>query len=156
MLRASPLRSHLAAALATAGALTAAAPALAQSSICVDGQKYFAERQNLLGQLNKAAIKNKQMDPRAACPILNKIVANGEAGVKWLDGNRDWCQVPPPVAEGFTQEVDKLKQLRGQACQAAAKIAAMEKQAKQQAERGGGMLGGDGLTGEFKIPRGAL
>jgi hypothetical protein len=156
MLRASLFRSHLAAALIGAGTLTAAAPALAQSGSCSDGQKYFSTRQGLLDQLNKSAVKNKQLDPRAACPILTKIVANGEAGTKWLEGNKDWCQVPAPVAEGFTQEVDKLKDLRGKACQAAAKIAAMEKQAKDQAQRGGGMLGGNGLTGEFKVPQGAL
>jgi hypothetical protein len=156
MLRASLFRSHLAAALIGAGTLTASAPALAQANSCADGQKYFVTRQGLMDQLNKSAVKGKQLDPRAACPILTKIVSNGEAGVKWLEGNKDWCQVPAQIAEGFTQEVGKLKDLRGKACEAAAKIAAMEKQAREQAQRGGGMLGGGGLTGEFKIPQGAL
>lgn len=156
MLRASQLRSHLASALFGALALTAATPALAQSSTCADGQKYFATRQSLLEQFNKTAVKNKQIDPRAACPILTKIVANSTDGVKWLEGNKDWCQVPGPVAEGFTQELDRMKDLRGKACQAAAKIAAMEKQAKEQAQKGGRGGFSGGLTGEFKVPQGAL
>jgi hypothetical protein len=156
MLRASLLRSHLAAALIGAGALTAAAPALAQSDSCADGQKFFMTTQTLTEQLNKTAVKDKQLDPRAACPILTKMVANGDAGVKWLEGNKDWCQVPPQMAENFTQAVGKFKELRGKACQMAAKMNAMEKQAKDQAQRGGGMLGGNGLTGEFKVPQGAL
>lgn len=156
MLRASLFRSHLAAALIGAGTLMAAAPASAQANTCADGQKYFVTRQSLMDQLNKSAVKNKQLDPRAACPILRKIVANGEEGVKWLEGNKDWCQVPGPVAEGFTEEVGKLKDLRGKACDAAAKIATMEKQAREAQRGGGGRLGGEGLTGEFKVPQGAL
>ncbi|HEX2553985.1 MAG TPA: hypothetical protein VHL98_09800 [Microvirga sp.] len=161
MLRASLFRSHLvrpllAAALIGAGPLTAAAPALAQSNTCAEGQKYFVTAQSLTEQLTKSAVKGKQLDARAACPILTKMVANGEAGAKWLEGNRDWCQVPPQVADSFTQSVGQFKNLRGKACEAAAKIAEMEKQAKAQAGRGGGRLGGEGLTGEFKIPQGAL
>ena len=156
MLRASLFRSHLAAALIGAGALTAAAPALAQSDSCADGQKFFMTTQTLTDQLNKTADRNKQLDPRAACPILTKMVANGEAGVKWLEGNKDWCQVPGQVAENFTQAVGKFKELRGKACEVARKIDAMETQAKEQSQRGGGMLGGSGLTGEFKVPQGAL
>ncbi len=156
MLRASLLRSHLASALLGALALTAATPALAQSGSCADGQKYFATRQSLLEQFNKTAVKNKQIDPRAACPILTKMVANGDAGVKWLEGNKDWCQVPPQMAENFTQAVGKFKELRGKACQMAAKMNAMEKQAKEQAQKGAGGGFSGGLTGEFKVPQGAL
>ena len=156
MLRASLFRSHLAAALIGAGTLTMSAPALAQSGSCADGQKFFMTTQSLTEQLNKTAVKNKQLDARAACPILTKMVANGEAGVKWLESNKDWCQVPGQITENFTQAVDKFKDLRGKACSMAAKMNAMEKQAKEQAARGGGMLGGSGLTGEFKVPQGAL
>jgi hypothetical protein len=52
-----------------------------------------------------------------------------------------------------------VKTLRTQACEAAAKIAEMEKQARAQQQGGGGgggLLGGNTLSGEYKIPRGAL
>jgi hypothetical protein len=153
MSRASRLRSHLAA-LVCIGASIAAAPTLAQSSACEEGQKYFAERVSILQQINKLVGKNKQIDPRAACPVFGKMVANGEAGVKWLDANKAWCQVPDQIAEGFSKETESMKKLRTQACQAAAKAAAMEKQAREQ--QGGGPLGGGGLSGEYKIPQGAL
>ena len=51
----------------------------------------------------------------------------------------------------------RSQQFKGQACGAAAKMAEMEKRAKQQAQQGGaaGKMGG-GLTGTLSIPKGAL
>ena len=159
MPRASLFRSHLLAALVLgAAALSTATPAAAQSSACEEGQKYFVERQKLLDQFNKTAIKDKKIDPIAACPILTKLANNSEAGVKWLEGNKDWCQVPDQLAAGFTKEFDNLKSTRKHACDVAAKIQTMQKQAQQRAQQSGPAtpFAGGGLTGEFKVPKGAL
>jgi hypothetical protein len=145
---------HFVAALAAAAAaLLAAAPA--QSASCQDAQKFLGERQSLIQQINKLGGKDKKVDPRAACGILGKLVANGEAGVKWLDANKDWCQVPDQFAQGFKQDHDHSKEMRTKACQAAAQLTQMEKQARQQSKQGGNPFGG-GLTGEYKVPQGAL
>jgi hypothetical protein len=155
------IRPHLMAAFAAAG-IFVSAPALAQSSSCQDAQKFLSERQSIIQQINKLGgdgKKKKQIDPRSACTIFNKLVANGNTGVKWIDANKDWCQVPNQFAESFKQDHKRALDMKGQACSAAAKVAAMEKKAKQQAQQGGGArgpLGGPGLTGSYSMPQGAL
>ncbi|KFG67245.1 hypothetical protein [Microvirga sp. BSC39] len=157
------IRSHLLAAFAVAGFFMSA-PAFAQSSACQEGQKILQERQGLVQQINKlmdGGGKKKQVDPRAACSIFTKLVTNGSAGQKWMTDNKDWCQIPDQVVEGFTKDHKRSQEIKGQACGAAAKMAEMEKRAKQQqaqqAQQGGmaGKMGG-GLTGTLSIPKGAL
>ena len=152
------IRSLLTAAFAAAGVF-AAAPAFAQASSCQDAQKFLGDRQNIIQQLGKlgGGGKKKQVDPRAACPLFTKLVANGEVGLKWIEANKAWCQVPDQFADSFKQDHGRAVEMKGQACKAAAKIAEMEKQARQQQQQGGGgLLGGGGLTGSYSIPKGAL
>ncbi len=155
------IRSHLMAALAVAGIFTTA-PAYAQSSACQEGQKILQERQGLVQQINKLSEggKKKQVDPRAACTIFSKLVVNGNAGQKWMTDNKDWCQIPDQVVEGFSKDHKRSQEIKGQACGAAAKMAEMEKRAKQQAQQaqqgGAGNRMGGGLTGTLSVPKGAL
>jgi hypothetical protein len=155
------LRSHLAVAFAAAG-IFVAAPALAQVSGCQDGQKIIAERHSLGEQLKKLsggdAKKRKPLDPRTACGIFTKLSTNGETGMKWMAANKDWCLIPEQVVQGFSAEHKRIQEVKGQACQAAAKMAEMEKRAKQaqQQQQGQGLLGGGGLTGSYTMPKGAL
>ncbi|MGO4387305.1 hypothetical protein AB4Y85_07185 [Microvirga sp. 2YAF29] len=154
------IRPYLMAALAAAGMFTAA-PAFAQSSACQDGQKILMERQNLIKQVQSltGGGKKKQVDPRAACTVFTKLVTNGAAGTKWMTDNKDWCQIPDQVVENFGQDHKRAQDFKGQACGAAAKMAEMEKRAKQQAaqqqQQGGPRMGG-GLTGTLSVPKGAL
>jgi hypothetical protein len=154
------LRSHLTAAFAAAGiSMFMAVPAFAQASGCQDGQKIIAERRSLGEQLNKlSGGKKKQIDPRAACGIFTKLAANGDAGLKWMNANKDWCQIPDQVVQNFTNEHNQVEKVKGQACSAAAKVAEMEKRAKQAQQQQGqrGLLGGGGLTGSYTMPKGAL
>jgi len=158
MSRASLLRSLFpAAAVLVVAFIGAAPPAAAQSSACQEGQALFSKQASLNEQFGKLAKKDNKIDPQAACPVLSKMVANAEATVKWLDGNKDWCQVPEALVTNFTGSLPKMQTFRTQACQAAAKIETMQKQARQQAQQGGpGLVGGTSLTSEFKIPKGAL
>jgi hypothetical protein len=154
------IRSHFMAAVAVAG-IFSAAPALAQSSSCQDGQKILMERQNLVQQVSKLSGggKKKQIDPRAACTVFSKLVTNGTAGLKWMTDNKDWCQIPDQVVTGFTADHKRAQEFKGQACGAAAKMAEMEKKAKQQAQQqqqGRGSPFGGGLTGSMSVPKGAL
>ena len=160
------IRSHLLAALAFAGLLVSAdaigSSAQAQASGCEQGQKILAERRSLGEQFQKLSNggKNKQMDPRAACSLFTKFSANGESGLKWMTENKEWCQVPDQVVENFSTEHKRIQTIKGQACGAAAKMAEMEKRAKQQAQQGaaggGRPFSGGGLTGTLSVPKGAL
>ena len=93
--------------------------------------------------------------------MFTKLVTNGTAGVKFIEANKDWCQIPDQFATGFKADHDKAVNIKTKACQAAAQQAKMMQMAREQAQKGGrggagGMLGGPGLTGEYKIPQGAL
>lgn len=151
------IRSHLAAAIVLAAAF-AAGPAFAQASNCQDAQKFLSERQSLIQQINKLGGegKNKQIDPRAACGVFTKLVNNGSTGVKWLESNKAWCQVPDQFAKSFEEDHKRAVDMKSKACNAAAKVAEMERQAKKAQQQGNGLLGGGGLTGSYTMPKGAL
>jgi hypothetical protein len=150
-MRASLLRTPLVVALVAGGAVLGAVPTLAQTSSCRDVQTFMGERQKLIQQLNNAGGKDKKLDPGVACSAFGKLVTNGETGLKWIEANKDWCQIPDQFAQSFREDHDKMKKLRGEACKIAAKAAQIEKEAR----RGSNPFGG-GLTGEYKIPQGAL
>ncbi len=165
MTRAAPLlprssrATGLAAGLALALALLSSAPALAQSAACQEGGKHLEERKGIVAQLN--GLGKKRVDPTKACTILTRLTANGQKSIAWLDANKDWCQIPDQFAASFKEDHSRVSDLKGKACQAAAQQAQMMKKARQQAQQqaqggGGGMLGGPGLTGQYKMPQGAL
>jgi hypothetical protein len=139
-------------AIAGLGAIVlAAGPAAAQS--CQDFGKNLTERKDIVQKLQALGSKNKQMDPKAACSLFGNLVANGSQAMKWLEANKEWCQIPDALAENIKADHARAVDLRGKACKAAAQQAAMEKKAK---ENGSGLLGGDGLTGSYRMPQGAL
>ena len=155
------IRSHLLAALAAAGFLFATAPAFAQASGCQEGQKILQERQGLIQQVNKLTNggKNKQIDPRAACTIFTKLVANGTTGEKWMTANKDWCQVPDQLIQSFAEDHKRSQQFKGQACGAPRRWprwkSGPSRASSSKAAAAAGKMGG-GLTGTLSVPKGAL
>ena len=140
--------------LGAAVAALGAVPALAQSETCQQFGKSLQERATIVQKLNAAGDKNKKVEPKAACSLFGALVTNGAGAVKWLEANKDWCQIPDHIVANFKTDHAKAVSLRGQACKAAAQQAAIEKKAKEGG--GSGLLGGDGLTGSFRVPQGAL
>jgi hypothetical protein len=139
--------------------LVSSASAVAQSAACQELGAHLTERKSLVGVIqNLGKGKEKKMEPKAACAAFNKLVANGNTTLKWAEANKDWCQVPDQFIAGIKTDHDKVTKIRGQACGAAAKQAEMEKKAREGGGPGGssGLLGGDGLEGSYKIPKGAL
>ena len=125
----------------------------------MDIQKHIEERKAIVARLQALGGKKKSLDPKEACALFGKLVANGNSTLKWAETNKDWCQVPDSFVEGVKNDHNRATSLKGQACGAAAKQAEMERKARQQAQQGGGsggLLGGPGLSGEYKIPQGAL
>ena len=143
--------------LAGVAALTvASSPAFAQASAsCGDIAKHLEQRKTIAASLQASG--KKKMDAKVACAGFGRLVANGATIVKWTDANKDWCQVPDSFVEGIKADHVKAQEIRAKACNVAAKIQQMEKQAKkQQGPGGGGLLGGGGLTGSTSLPQGAL
>ncbi len=143
--------------LLLAGALAGPAPALAQSADCQSFATTLQERQELIKKVNGLG---KKANPKDACALFTKLSTNGVGALKWLELNKDWCQVPERVSEGFKADHARVTNFKGQACKAATQVGEMEKKARQQAQQGGGarsgLLGGDGLSGSYKMPQGAL
>jgi hypothetical protein len=145
-----------AAVILPAALIGAPGPAQAQSAACQQLGAYLAERKSLVEVVQNLGGKNKKMEPKAACAAFSKLVANGTTTLKWAETNKDWCQVPDQFIEGIKTDHEKVSKIRGQACGVAAKQAEMEKKARSGQGSAGGLLGGGGLEGSYKIPQGAL
>jgi hypothetical protein len=144
-------------ALPGAAAAALAPPALAQANTCQDFGKTLNERKDIVQRIGALGGKNKKVDAKTACGMFNTLVANGASAVKWLETNKDWCQVPDAFVENIKSDHARSVEMRTNACKAAAQQAAMEKKAKEAAGGGGsGLLGGGGLTGSYRMPQGAL
>ena len=152
-----PRRSEtaFAAAALSAALLASPAPSWAQSSACGDIQQHLMERQELVKNFQAlTGDKKKPVDARVACTALSKLTSNGTTALKWLETNKDWCQIPEQFMQSFKTDHANVGKMRGQACGVAAKQAEMEKKAKSG--QAGGLLGGGGLEGTYRIPQGAL
>jgi hypothetical protein len=154
-------QSSLTARLARAGFVAAALPlvlpalgASAQAS-CADMQTHLTERRDLVGSIQAMTAGGKKMDAKAACTVFGKLVANGTTTLKWAETNKDWCQVPDQFVQGLKADHDRVVKMRGRACSYAAKQVEMEKKGAAGGQ-GGGMFGGGGLEGTYRIPQGAL
>ncbi|MDR1828767.1 MAG: hypothetical protein LBR29_10585 [Methylobacteriaceae bacterium] len=132
-----------------------AAPARAQAPGCEDVKPILEQRQKIIAQINSwNKNKDKRVDPTAACQVGRNLVANGEKLVKWIELNKDWCGVPDQFAENILKDHKNSIGLRANACKAAAQ---MEKMKQQGAAEGHtNPLGAGGLSGQWKIPQGAL
>lgn len=147
----------------TAGALASAvlamsagaSPAYAQAAGCNDVQTYLGQRKAIGDRITAAtAGGKKQIDAKLACTNFGQLVNNGQTLLKWVNANKDWCQIPDAFVEGIKADHGRAVAIRGRACGAVAKQAQMEKQAKEGGSSG--LLGGGGLSGQTRIPQGAL
>ncbi|AWN41608.1 hypothetical protein [Methylobacterium durans] len=143
------------------GAVFFGGAALAQSADCGAIQQTLKTRQELVAKANAASQSKKKMTPQEACALFGKLQSNGAEGVKWITANKEWCSIPDSFAEGFKADHVKVSGIRTKICTVAAQASKMEAQARAQAAAGGGqgpggLLGGPGLSGSFKMPQGAL
>lgn len=150
------------AALAAGFVIVAGVPSAdAQVPGCDRAKTFLDERKTLVAAINGIDKKSGKMDARQACGAFGKLAKNGEDTVKWMEANKAWCQIPGPFIDNIKQDNERATEIRGKACDVATKQAAMEKKMREQQKQGaqGSMqqqLGGGGLTGELKIPKGAL
>jgi hypothetical protein len=153
-----PAFSQLAGAMVlalAAGLPVSITPAAAQSVACDGIQPLLVQRKSIADKLSAAG--KKKIDARVACTGFTQLVANGAAIVKFVDMNKDWCQIPDSFATGVKADHSKAVAIRARACTFVAKQAEAEKRAKSgNGGGGGGLLGGGGLTGQLVMPQGAL
>jgi len=146
------------AALAVIGTALSCGQAFAQAAECGEIQQTLQARKDLVAKANAASSSKKKMTPQEACALFGKLQNNGSEGMKWITANKEWCSIPDSFAEGFKADHNKVAAIRTKVCGIAAQASKMEAQAKTQAQNGGGggLLGGPGLSGAFRMPQGAL
>lgn len=148
------IRSTLSIIAAAAGALTLfASPSFAQAPSCNAINGMLESRTSIVERIN--ALGTENVDPRPACRLFRELDANGETVMEFLEDNQAWCQIPASFVEGFREDVTRVAGVRTQACNAAAQLNRLERQAREQPAQSD-IFGGPGLTGRFPIPQGAL
>jgi hypothetical protein len=132
--------------------------AQAQSASCDEINKFLNQRKAIAAKLSSLGKKN--IDATQACAGFTQLVSNGGGLIKWVEGNKDWCQIPDTFLESIKTDHGRSQSIRAKACGVAAKQAQMEKRARAAGAAGGGqssgLLGGGGLEGERRLPQGAL
>ncbi len=141
-----------AAALLLTGA--SADQALAQSSCQTDFQKVMEPRMALVQRIN--GFRNKRPTPQQACSTLTQLVAAEARLSKWVEENKDWCQIPDSVVEQLKGSQAGASRARGQACGAARQQASAiaRARAQQRAAQSGG--GPPPVGSGVRLPQGAL
>ncbi|MGL4729930.1 MAG: hypothetical protein ACRCWO_14365 [Bosea sp. (in: a-proteobacteria)] len=151
-------------ALGAALSLLSMGEAQAQVSECQKLQGMLQQRQSLVQRMN-AASNAKRLDARGACSILTQISSNGSQVLKFMDANKDWCQIPDQFVENIRADHGRSNRIRGQACNAASQQTRAiqqqrqaQRQAQQQQQQDRGAFGGaDVVTGgPWRVPQGAL
>jgi hypothetical protein len=128
-----------------------AAGGVAHAQSCQEDFQKLSERRlaqiqalNAIGKAGKG-----KMDPNAACPAAKKLVGVENEMAGYMVKNKEWCNIPDNVLEGFRQAANKTKTFATQACTAAAKMKQMEQQQREQAASGG-------MGAPPKLPSGPL
>lgn len=109
-------------------AFASAGSAFAQS--CQeDFQKLSQRRMGQIQALNAIAKASKgKMDPIAACPAARKLVVIETEMAAYIDKNKDWCNIPDNMVDGFKQARAKTQTFASQACAFAAKAKKMQEE----------------------------
>ncbi len=133
----------------SAVAIVALPVAMAAAADCnTDIANLTAKRQTFIEQLNVLSKKSKgKLDPVASCPTLRGLVGTEGNLIKYLEANKNWCNVPDDVVANLKLADVKSQQFATQACNFAAQA-----KAAQQKQASGNALG----TETQKLPTGPL
>ena len=116
-------------ALILVGGLVAAGAAFAgdcNSDIAGLSQKrqVFIEKLNVLAKTSKG-----KLDPVASCPVLRSLVASEAQLIKYLDANKNWCNVPEETVTNLKAADAKSQSFASKACEIAVQAKQQQKQA---------------------------
>jgi hypothetical protein len=128
-----------------------AAPQQGANAGCDKLVTLLTARRDMMTKINESAKKKQKLDAPTACVLFTKLTANGNEAIKWMSANKEWCRIPDQFITSVKNDNEKVTAIRGQAC----KVAEQIEQAKKNGGQGG-LIGGSGLSGEMKVPSGAL
>ena len=108
-------------------------------------RQVFMEKLNVLAKAAKG-----KLDPVASCPTLKGLVATEANLLKYLESNKNWCNVPDNTVDGLKAANAKSQQFASQACTLAVQV----KKQQQEAASGSG-ANALGIEAQ-KLPTGPL
>ncbi|MGL5115844.1 MAG: hypothetical protein ACRC7G_04330 [Beijerinckiaceae bacterium] len=145
--------------VAASFAFVPADQAQAQSASCQgDFAKVMQPRMDLIQRINGFA--KKRPSAGQACSTLGQLAAADTRLIKWMEENKDWCQIPDDLLEQVKGSQGQVSRSRGQACNAAKQQASQiqraraQQRAAQQQQAGGG--GAPAVGSGVRLPSGAL
>ena len=106
-------------------------------------RQVYIEKLNVLAKASKG-----KLDPISSCPQLRGLVKTEGDLLRYLEANKNWCNVPDDTVSNLKAADAKSQAFATQACNLATQVAKQ----KQQAASGGGALG---LEAQ-KLPTGPL
>lgn len=131
------------------------APAQAQSESCQkDFQKVMEPRMALVQRINGFA--KKRPTATQACQTLRSLRAADTRLIKWMEENKDWCQLPDELLSQAKTGTQGTIRAQNQACGAAAQQARQIRQVQQQQASGGGTPRAPAVGSGVRLPQGAL
>ena len=142
-------RTAMGAALSTLAFAGWASTGVARATDCnADVAGLTAKRQVSIDKLNDLAKSSKgKLDPVASCPVLRNLVkAEGDL-LKYLEANKNWCNVPDEAVNNLKAADAKSQTFATQACN----FAVQAKKQQQQAASGANL----GVEAQ-KLPAGPL
>ncbi len=143
----------LSARLALASAVLLGATLTADIALAGDCNSDIAglsqKRQVFIDKLNVLAKASKgKLDPVASCPTLRGLVKSEGELLKYLQSNKNWCNVPDETVANLQAADSKSQTFATQACNLATQVAKQ----KQQAAAGAAAIGQEAQ----KLPTGPL
>lgn len=127
--------------------LIAGGPAMAMPASCqIEFQKKTAERESAVARIN--AMMKRRPSAQQACNAFNGLVGIENRMLKWMQDNKDWCQLPDEAINQMSEARARTRQVSGQACTAA----------RRQAQEGvaGGANRAPPPGSGVRLPQGAL
>jgi hypothetical protein len=142
------MKTHLlrVALVGIAGAVGIGTVAAQTASCRAELDKNGQARLEVIQRIN--AFQKKRPTAKVACGTFNELVAVEAKMLKWMDDNKEWCQLPDPFVEDFRKGTAQGVKARGQVCAAA----------KREAAGGGGGAAprGPAPGSGIPLPKGAL
>jgi hypothetical protein len=112
--------------------LGAGVPAMAMPESCQKDLNTYAEAR--MGAINRInGFKGKRPTATQACSAFGALVSSEDKMIKWMEANKEWCQIPDTLLADLKKGSAQGIKVRGQACSAAKKEAQMRAQARQGA-----------------------
>jgi hypothetical protein len=143
------------AAIAASAMLASTGGALAQSAACQgDFEKVMGPRMAIIQRIN--GFRNRRPTAAQACQTLRSLRAADLRLIKWMNENKDWCQIPEETVAQAQAGTQNTVRAQNQACGAASQQARQLRQQQQQQAGGGGGGRPPAVGSGVRLPQGAL